>query len=106
MDLEAFAAQRRETQALITRLVVDLLDLSVPPRPSVEFVRLGMDSLVAVELRDRLVVELGLGLPMAIAMDHPTVRRLTSAVQEHLSADALAAELDAALDEVLGESGP
>ena len=38
---------------------------------------LGMDSLVAVELRSRLEADLGLAVPMALFLQDPTVRELT-----------------------------
>ena len=72
---------------------------------------LGMDSLMAVEIRNRIATALGARLPVSLAFDHPTVEQLTahllSAVIAPASAPALtrraaAAPLErTALDEPL-----
>jgi pimaricinolide synthase PimS1 len=100
-DLEAWAAAQRIAQRAVLTEVQAVLGLSEPPRRTIEFARLGMDSLGAIELRDRLCRQLDVQLPTTIALDHPTVRRLSSAIAEHMTADA-AADLDAELDAVLG----
>jgi hypothetical protein len=41
------------------------------------FFAMGMDSLLAVELRNRLVTGLGVTVHATVAFDHPTVRRLS-----------------------------
>ncbi len=100
-DLEAYAAAHRRVQRVVIETVQQVLGLPEPPRRTELFGRLGMDSLLAVELRDRLCAALELSLPATIAMDHPTVRRLTNAIAERSVATA-AADLDAELDAVLG----
>src|SRR5207244_902990 len=52
--------------------------------PDLPFGAMGLDSLMAVELRNRLRVELGRALPMTIAFDHPTVDALTDHLLEHV----------------------
>ncbi len=45
---------------------------------------LGLDSLLAVELRNALARRCGIALPASVAFDHPTVTALTSALLERL----------------------
>ncbi|MDA3647984.1 SDR family NAD(P)-dependent oxidoreductase, partial [Saccharopolyspora indica] len=51
-------------------------------RPARTFAELGVDSLIALQLRNRLVRATGLQLPAAVAFDHPT----PAALADHLSA--------------------
>ncbi|WP_436840486.1 type I polyketide synthase [Streptomyces flavofungini] len=64
-----------------------------PHRP---FQELGFDSLTAVELRNRLGAETGLGLPTTLVFDRPT----PAALSEHIEA-ALVSKLGSPVDAVL-----
>jgi acyl carrier protein len=52
---------------------------------------LGIDSLLAVELRTRLHTSLGGPLPETLLLDHPTVESLVAFLSEQLTADAVIA---------------
>ncbi|HEV7981186.1 type I polyketide synthase, partial [Amycolatopsis sp.] len=62
------------------------------------FLELGMTSLTAVELRNRLAADLGLRLPITLIFDHPTPIALVRHVRTEIGADAeqvpLLAELE------------
>ncbi|MCD0451595.1 SDR family NAD(P)-dependent oxidoreductase [Actinocorallia sp. API 0066] len=66
-------AGRRDHLALVVGAVAEVLGYGVGEvDPEVGFADLGLDSLTAVELRNRLSGELGVRLPGAIVFDHPT----------------------------------
>jgi acyl transferase domain-containing protein/SAM-dependent methyltransferase len=87
----ADAGQRR-------RLLVDRLQREVAailglgdghlPDPMEGFFRLGMDSLMAVELRNRIARALGQSLPTAAVFDFPSIDALASALQEQIAGGA------------------
>nr|WP_232546582.1 acyl carrier protein [Streptomyces antimycoticus] len=57
--------------------------------PDVLFTEIGLDSLMAVELRDRLAKRTALRLPPSFVFDHPTLRMLARQLRDELEkADA------------------
>ncbi len=70
---------------LVTRLIAELLNL---PATEVEvdkgFFEAGMDSLMAVELKERLAHALGTPFPATLAFDYPDARRLAAFLEQHL----------------------
>ncbi len=88
--LKATPAGRREA-VLLTFLQGELravLGLAEPPSPSAGFFDLGMDSLMAVELRNRLnaALEQAYQVPNTIAFDHPSLEKLARHLAEQLGA--------------------
>ena len=103
--LEAFAATRRRAQTAVLEELAALLQLKSRPSMTTPFAELGLDSIMALELRDRLQVRLSVSLPATLVFDHPTVRGLCAAIHPQLDASDVAAELDRELAAVLGEEG-
>ncbi len=69
----------------ICGLVSDVLQLEREAvDPATGFFDLGMDSLMAVELRRRLEQEVGAGLPATLAMDHPNAEALADFLLDRL----------------------
>ncbi|MFI6628652.1 SDR family NAD(P)-dependent oxidoreductase, partial [Nonomuraea fuscirosea] len=58
--------------------------------PARGFRELGLDSLGAVELHDRLAEAVGADLPMTLAFDHPTPQAVADYLHAHLYGDAAA----------------
>ena len=56
--------------------VARILGLAAGPDAATGFAELGMDSLMAVELRRQLEQDCGCGLPATVAFEYPTVERL------------------------------
>ncbi|HEY3059183.1 MAG TPA: SDR family NAD(P)-dependent oxidoreductase [Chloroflexota bacterium] len=68
------------------------LDTSQPLDPRQGLWELGMDSLLALELRNRLQASLGLELPATVVFEHPTVADLADHLEHRLRAPEVEAE--------------
>jgi acyl transferase domain-containing protein/NADPH-dependent curcumin reductase CurA/acyl carrier protein len=91
IDVDALvAASQRDRATAIDEFVrgkiADVLHFDDPDAvdPSAEFVRLGLDSLVAVELKNALESAFRLPLPPSIAFDYPSVELLTEFLDRQL----------------------
>ncbi|WNG36475.1 type I polyketide synthase [Archangium violaceum] len=83
--MAAAAAEREELLATHVRTEVSTvlgLDASRAPQPRQGFFEMGMDSLMAIELRKRLQASLGRTLPATLVFNYPTVESLS----RHLAA--------------------
>jgi acyl carrier protein len=92
LDVDALvAASPQDRSAAIDEFVrgkvADVLHFDDPEAvdPSAEFVRLGLDSLVAVELKNALESAFRLPLPPSIAFDYPSVELLTEYLDQQLA---------------------
>lgn len=72
--------------AEVASLVATTLSLAQPPRADQSFLELGMHSLLAVSLTDRLNHLYDLELPPDLLYEHPTSRELAERVLEELGA--------------------
>lgn len=90
LDLQRVPASRRR-DLLLTHIQAETcaaLGFDDPSAvdPGLGFVEMGMDSLLAVELADRLSKNLGHSLPSTLIFEHPNIRELT----DHLLQEVLA----------------
>ncbi|NEQ72619.1 MAG: type I polyketide synthase [Okeania sp. SIO2C9] len=81
-------ASLEERQEILTEhirgQVTQVLGLSSSQLPELNlgFMEMGMDSLMAVELKNRLQNQLGINLPETIAIEYPTIMKLSLYVEE------------------------
>ncbi|MEU8384045.1 beta-ketoacyl reductase, partial [Streptosporangium sp. NPDC048865] len=96
MDETVSRAVVRDT---VAGRVAEVLGLAGPARVPDDrgLFDLGLDSLTAIELRNRLGAEIGERLPATVLFDHPTVRALTGHLLERLTPERPAFDT-AALD--------
>ncbi|MGX7827582.1 type I polyketide synthase [Actinokineospora sp. 24-640] len=82
-------ALREHIRGTVARIlhIDDLADVD----PNTEFVRLGMDSLASVDLKNSVESAVGVPLPSGVTFDHPTPTRLAAFVDQCMSAPAAAA---------------
>ncbi|MET7695818.1 type I polyketide synthase [Streptomyces sp. NPDC005483] len=103
VDPETRAAEVRD---LVLRQAAAVLGRSGPGEVDAQwpFKELGLDSLMAVELRNALGAATGLLLPSTLVFDHPSAERLTEHLLERMQDDADSAALEAtsAADSGLG----
>ncbi|WP_425583449.1 SDR family NAD(P)-dependent oxidoreductase, partial [Streptosporangium oxazolinicum] len=93
------AASRTVVRDTVAGRVAEVLGLAGPARVPDDrgLFDLGLDSLTAIELRNRLGTEVGERLPATVLFDHPTVRALTEHLLERYAPDRPAFDT-AALD--------
>ncbi|HEV2637106.1 MAG TPA: SDR family NAD(P)-dependent oxidoreductase [Actinocrinis sp.] len=73
-----------ELTAAVRNLVATVLGAGDVSDDTSGFADLGLDSIMAIDLRTRLARALGLDLPATVAFDYPTVRTLTAYVGDRL----------------------
>ncbi|MBM7846591.1 type I polyketide synthase [Herpetosiphon giganteus] len=78
------AEQTQQLEQLIQQWVAEILGFTSLPSRITGFFDLGMDSLMAVELRRRIEGEFAIALPSTLAFDYPTVISLAKYLQETL----------------------
>jgi amino acid adenylation domain-containing protein/non-ribosomal peptide synthase protein (TIGR01720 family) len=82
----ASAGQRRALLAdLLRRIVGDVLERPLPPDADVSLVHAGMDSLMALEIRDRVRDELDVTLPVVDILAAPSVSALAARLEESVA---------------------
>ncbi|AGP35405.1 hypothetical protein SCE1572_13250 [Sorangium cellulosum So0157-2] len=83
------AARAAEVEAAVRAEVAKVLSLgsAADVRTGRPFKELGLDSLMAVELRNALAARLRVRLPATLAFDHPTVEAMTRYLLDLLSPD-------------------
>jgi len=81
-------------RALLAQELARVLGYDSPERidPTARFLDLGIDSLLAVDLRNRLEAALARSLPAALAFDHPTLDALADFLLRELEQSAATSE--------------
>ncbi len=77
-------------QSYLVEQVARVLGLSaVKPEVHQPLSNLGLDSLMAIELKNRIVLDLGINLPIAHFLQGPSIDQATTFILEQLSAEAV-----------------
>nr|WP_031470907.1 type I polyketide synthase [Sciscionella sp. SE31] len=88
--LAAAAEPRRVLERTVRAAVAGALGFADPAdvAPDRAFRELGVDSLTAVALRNRIAAETGVRLPVTVVFDHPTVAALAERLRTELGLEA------------------
>ena len=97
--------RKKRVEQYLLKLVKDMLQVDLAQQLDVDkgLFDLGMDSLTAVEVKDRLARDTGCKLRSTLAFDYPTIRRMAAYLVETLFADSMQQQLEPESPE--GESG-
>ncbi|RJO70846.1 amino acid adenylation domain-containing protein [Nocardia panacis] len=90
--------RRALLESLVRQVVTDSIGSDIGLDPNAGFFALGMDSLTAIELRNRLQTALGCRLGQMVVFDYPTIASLTEHLWDLLGAAETDAEFDATDD--------
>jgi acyl transferase domain-containing protein/acyl carrier protein len=92
IDLSSLAPieRRNAIEEAVGREVADVLGLRTPHKvdPALDLFKMGMDSLMAIELRSRLEAVAAATLPSSLAFNYPTVIALAAFLDETIAARA------------------
>ncbi|GGS30995.1 type I polyketide synthase [Actinokineospora fastidiosa] len=103
------ARPRRDREALL-ELVIGVVGAVVGQHPGVvapqkSFAEMGLDSLMAVEIRNRLAAETGLAMPVTLVYDHPTPARIAEFLHRESEEPARRRGREGLLELVVGVVG-
>ncbi|MGD8931609.1 MAG: SDR family NAD(P)-dependent oxidoreductase, partial [Chromatiales bacterium] len=81
-----FKEQRRRLLQYIQEAVTGILGYDADHQPNIQqgFFDMGMNSLMAIELRKRLEIEMGMALPVTVAFDHGNIGALAQYIGQHV----------------------
>jgi len=100
------AERARFVRDLVCAEIAEMLgDTNVEVAGDTEFKEFGLDSLAAVELRNRLNLATGLRIPASVAFDYPTPAKLAGYLQREAEASGSASAGAAPADNPFGDSG-
>jgi NADP-dependent 3-hydroxy acid dehydrogenase YdfG/acyl carrier protein len=97
--------RKKRVEQYLLKLVKDMLQVDLAEQLDVDkgLFDLGMDSLTAVEVKDRLARDTGCKLRSTLAFDYPTIRRMAAYLVETLFGDSMQQQVESELPD--GESG-